>query len=396
MDSLELAMASLPLPTLHALLARAAPESPEEQHALRMLRDVLAQLPAPPKPVVGLDGAVYPCAWARDLATEPLLQDDGHRYTLFPIRHPDVFQLYEELRDKFWFAGEIKLTRDREDYAKLDPNVRHWVDMTLAFFASSDGLVLHNLFDRIISAVKTPESRHFFGIQVGNETIHSEMYSVLIEALVESAERKAAMFNAVKESRTIRRKAEWILAFINDRLNVSLGELFIAVACMEGIMFCSSFACIFNLRERGLMPGLCNANLMISGDEYKHMVNLLLHYERKTVNKLSPDRVLEIVRSAVEVEHDFVNESLPVPILGMSADLMRSYVCYVANFAVSHLCGIPLPYPEQTACPLVFMEHQGRQVKTNFFEHRAVEYQRPATQSPAAPRQLSIDTSRDF
>lgn len=333
---------------------------------------------APLVSVVGSDGQTYSCAWARDQALEPLMRDSLSRFTLYPIEHPDVHELYTKLRDKFWFINEVKLGSDAEDMHKLTPDERRWLENTLAFFAASDGIVLENLVSRVMDAVKIPEARHFFGMQIGNETIHSEMYSELINTLVPRMDRRLELFRAIETSPLIQAKAAWALQFTRDVHNVSLGELLIAYACVEGIMFSSSFACIFNFREKNLFPGLCQANLMISGDEYKHMEHGLLLYAKYVVHKLPEARVLEIVRSAVELELQFVQDALPRAIMGMSAPLMSRYVRYMGNFLVRHLPGIPMPYPEEPSCPLPFMEQQGQITITNFFERRVGEYQKMA------------------
>jgi len=324
-----------------------------------------------------------PSVWARDLETEPLLQDSADRFTLHPIAHHDIHELYQRLRDKFWFVSEVDLSQDRSDMAKLTPAERQWLLNTLAFFASSDGVVVENLVSRVMNEIKMPEARHFFGMQVGNETVHSEMYSELITNLVTDAAERLRLFSAMSRSPAIAAKAEWALQFTRNKDSVSLGELLIVYACLEGIMFSASFACIFKFRERNLFPGLSQANLMISGDEYKHMQNGLRLYDKYVVNRLPVARIHTLVREAVALEEMFVLESLPEPVMGMSADLMCTYVQFIGNFLVRHIDGVPDVFARVPTNPLPYMEQQGQQVMTGFFERRVAEYQKQGRQASA-------------
>lgn len=50
-----------------------------------------------------------------------------------------------------------------------------------------------------------------------------------------------------------------------------LGERLVAFAAVEGIFFSGSFAAIYWLKKRGLMPGLTYSNELISRDEVKSL-----------------------------------------------------------------------------------------------------------------------------
>ena len=74
------------------------------------------------------------------------------------------------------------------------------------------------------------------------------------------------LFNAIETMPCVRKKADWALRWINDK-NASFAERVIAFASVEGIFFSGSFAAIFWLKKRGLMPGLTFSNELISRDE---------------------------------------------------------------------------------------------------------------------------------
>ena len=141
---------------------------------------------------------------------------------------------------------------------------------------------------------------------------------------------------------------------------------------VEGIFFSGSFCAIFWLKKRGLLPGLTFSNELISRDEALHCEFACVLYSRLP-EKLERDRVLEIVRSAVEIEQEFISEALPVDLIGMNSRLMKNYIEFVADHWLNNL-GYGREY--FTANPFDFMEMISLQGKTNFFEKRVGEYQK--------------------
>ncbi|GMR33463.1 hypothetical protein PMAYCL1PPCAC_03658, partial [Pristionchus mayeri] len=118
--------------------------------------------------------------------------------------------------------------------------------------------------------------------------------------------------------------------WISDKQS-SFAERLIAFACVEGIFFSGSFAAIFWLKKRGLMPGLTHSNELISRDEDLHRDFACLLYKRHIVNKLSAERILTIVLHAVQTENEFVQNSLPVDVISMDGSLVYEYIEYVAD-----------------------------------------------------------------
>ena len=184
----------------------------------------------------------------------------------------------------------------------------------LAFFAASDGIVNENLVERFMQEVQIPEARCFYGFQIAIENIHSEMYSQLIATLVKEKSERERLFNAIENFPAIKKKADWALKWINSN-NATYAERVVAFASVEGIFFSGSFASIFWLKKRGLMPGLTFSNELISRDEGLHTDFACLMFKH-LVNKPSKERILEIVTNAVEIECEFLTEALPVRLIG--------------------------------------------------------------------------------
>merc|ERR1719483_1208436 len=263
---------------------------------------------------------------------------------------------------------------------------RYFLKHILAFFAASDGIVNENLVERFMQDVQIPEVRCFYGFQIAMENIHSEMYSLLIDTFVKDREERDELFNAIETIPAVKKKAEWALKWINAD-NASYAERIVAFAAVEGIFFSGSFASIFWLKKRGLMPGLTFSNELISRDEGLHTDFACLMYSH-LANKLPEERVKLIVCEAVEIEIEFLTEALPCALIGMNGDLMEIYIKYVADRLLIEL-GCDKEYNVEN--PFDFMENISLDGKTNFFEKRVGEYQKAGVMSKAEDRVFSVD-----
>jgi len=301
---------------------------------------------------------------------EPLLDHNPNRFCTFPIKYHSIWEMYKKAEASFWTAEEIDLGSDYKDWESMKSGEQHFVKHILAFFASSDGIVLENLAVRFMKEIQIPEARSFYGFQIAMEGIHSEIYSLLIDTYIRDPEEKNHLFHAIQTVPVIQKKGNWAIKWINsDR---SFAERLIAFACIEGIFFSGSFCSIFWLKKRNLMPGLTFSNELISRDEGLHRDFACLIYSHLT-NKLSQDVILEIVNEAVEIEKEFVCVALPVSLIGMNSQLMSDYIEFVADHLLVTL-GLPKFYNK--ANPFDWMELISLQGKTNFFEKRVADYQK--------------------
>ncbi len=301
---------------------------------------------------------------------EPILVENKDRFVLFPIRHQEIWEMYKKAEASFWTAEEIDLGQDLTDWdSKLNDDERYFIKHVLAFFAASDGIVNENLAINFMSEVQYPEARCFYGFQIMIENIHSEAYSLLIDTYIKSPTEKDFLFHAIDTVPCVTKKADWALRWISKG---SFAERLIAFAAVEGIFFSGSFCSIFWLKKRGLMPGLCFANELISRDEGLHCDFACLLYIELT-HKLPPETVQGIIANAVDIEREFVKDSLPVRLIGMNADLMCQYIEFVADRLLVEL-GNEREY--NVSNPFDFMELISLQGKTNFFEKRVGEYQK--------------------
>ncbi|WP_205749478.1 ribonucleoside-diphosphate reductase small subunit [Aquirufa rosea] len=316
---------------------------------------------------------------------EPLLVEDPNRFVLFPIKHNDIWKFYKQAEASFWTAEEIDLQQDLADWKKMNDGERHFISHVLAFFAASDGIVNENLANNFLKEVQYAEAKCFYGFQVMMENIHSETYSLLIDTYIQDPKEKDRLLRAIETIDCVKKKAEWALKWIESD---SFVERLISFAAVEGIFFSGSFCSIFWLKKRGLMPGLSFSNELISRDEGLHCDFACLLYTDHIKNKVSQERVYEIITNAVEIEKEFVTVALPVSLIGMNAQLMCQYIEFVADRLLVAL-GCKKYY--NATNPFDFMEMISLQGKTNFFEKRVAEYQKSGVMSDKDTMSFSLD-----
>jgi ribonucleoside-diphosphate reductase beta chain len=302
---------------------------------------------------------------------EPILKENKDRFVIFPIKHHDLWEWYKKCEASFWTAEEIDLHQDLTDWStKLNDDERYFVKHILAFFAASDGIVNENLAENFVNEVQYSEAKFFYGFQIMMENIHSETYSLLIDTYVKDDAEKDRLFNAIEVFPAIKKKADWALKWIESD---SFAERLIAFAAVEGIFFSGAFCSIFWLKKRGLMPGLTFSNELISRDEGVHCDFAVHLHNNHLVNKVPKERIKEIITNALDIEKEFITESLPVSLIGMNAKLMTQYLEFVTDRLLVELQCEKI---YNVTNPFDFMDMISLQGKTNFFEKRVSEYQK--------------------
>jgi ribonucleotide reductase beta subunit family protein with ferritin-like domain len=321
--------------------------------------------------------------------------DNGSRFSLFPIEHPDLWSMYKQHVASFWTADEIDLSADLTDWhEKLTDSERHFISMVLAFFAGADGIVVENLAERFCREITIPEARAFYGFQMAMEGIHQETYCLLIDTYITNPKERDELFTAHMKIPSVMKKAKWAQRYISSE--ASFAERLVAFAAVEGIFFSGSFCAVFWLKKRGLMPGLTFSNELISRDEGLHCSFACQLYS-KLENKLSEQEIHTLIGEAVAVEKGFVCDALPVSLIGMNASLMSQYIEFVADRLLSDLGYRPL---FDSKNPFDWMDMISLEGKTNFFEKRVGEYQKSGVmaslQEDTVGNRMSLNFEADF
>jgi len=323
-----------------------------------------------------------------DASKEILLKANPQRFTIFPIKFPDIWELYQKSLASFWTVEEIDFTSDIDHWRqKLNDNERYFIKNILAFFAGSDGIVNENLAINFYNEIQIPEARNLYATQIQIEAIHGHCYSLMIDTYIDNHEEKEHLFNAIETIPAVKKKAEWAMKWIT---NGTFPERLLAFAAVEGVFFSGSFCAIYWLKSRGLMPGLAMANQFISRDEGMHCDSAILFYS-KLEQKLPTEQVHELFKEAYEIEQEFITESIPVDLIGMNKGLMKTYIQFVIDYWLS-----ALKYPKlyNVKNPFPFMEYLSLENQTNFFERKVSEYAKANIGTSQADNMFSL--TEDF
>lgn len=315
---------------------------------------------------------IYNSSQGNIINEEPLLLET-QRFTLFPIKYPEIYDSYKKQLSSFWTVDEIDFSKDIEHWdEKLNENERTFIKMILAFFAGADGIVNLNLMENFTKEVKILEAQMAYGFQCTMESIHSETYSLMIETFIKDTEEKNKLFNAIETIPCIKKKADWALKWINKSSIENFAKRLIAFAIVEGIFFSGAFCAIYWLKQRNLMPGLTKSNEFIARDEGMHTQFAILLYSMLN-NKLNQEEIHNMIIEAVIIEKEFIIDSLSCKLIGMNAILMSQYIEYIAD----RLC-ISLNYNKiyNVSNPFDFMNFIGMESRSNFFDERTSTYQK--------------------
>jgi ribonucleotide reductase beta subunit family protein with ferritin-like domain len=321
-----------------------------------------------------------------DQFVEPILQEDPGRFTMFPIRKQQIFDLYKKAVSVFWPVEDVDLSKDMKDWERLNSNEQHFIKCVLGFFAGSDGIVQENLALRFMREIQLPEARAFYSCQNMMESIHSEMYSLLIDTYIQDRDEKHRILDSIHTIPCVAKKAEWARRWIEGE-SESFATRLVAFAAVEGIFFSGSFCAIFWLKERGLMPGLTVSNELISRDEGLHTEFACALYNELD-RKLPKTKVHKILRQAVKIEKEFILEALPCNLIGMNSALMSDYIEFVAD-----RLSMQLGYGKiwEKANPFDFMERISLEGKDNFFEKRVTAYAKKGVGKTAEQMKFTVD-----
>tara|TARA_B100001057_G_scaffold1718_1_gene1611 strand:+ start:2874 stop:3866 length:993 start_codon:yes stop_codon:yes gene_type:complete len=322
---------------------------------------------------------------------EPILKENPNRFVLFPIEHNDIWEIYKKAEASFWTAEEIDLHQDVTDWEnKLTDDERYFVKHILAFFAASDGIVNENLAENFVNEVQYTEAKFFYGFQIMMENIHSETYSLLIDTYVKDPKERDKLFNAIENFDAIKKKADWALKWIDSP---SFAERLIAFAAVEGIFFSGAFCSIFWMKKRGLLPGLTFSNELISRDEGMHCDFAVHLHNEHLVNKVPKERIIQIIKEALDIEREFITESLPVDLIGMNSRLMEQYLEFVTDRLLTEL-NCPKSYNSEN--PFDFMDMISLEGKTNFFEKRVSDYRKAGVGMEQETKEDSFSFDSEF
>lgn len=298
-----------------------------------------------------------------------MLVRDNERFH-FRITDMELREAYTNALAKFWTPAEVQPSADKSQWDALHLDVQNFLALTLAFFASSDGVVFENCAINFGDEVTIPEARFFYALQGFMENVHSETYMKILTSYVTDRDEQDRLIRSITTVPVISAKAKWAFAHFDKA--IPFAERLVAFACVEGIFFSGAFASIFWFKHHypGQLHALTFSNQLIARDEGLHVEFAVLLFHRLH-HKPSRDAVQTIVEQAVALETDFVTEALKVSLIGIRANDMIAYIQFVADRLMQQL-GFDAIFKVRN--PFPFMELQAMRVQQNFFEGKVADY----------------------
>lgn len=319
-----------------------------------------------------------------------MILDPGLNLTLRPMKYPELYDFYKNSIKNHWTVEEVKLSSDAADLKyKMNESQRHMIGRLVAFFATGDNIVAHNLVLNLYKHVNSPEARMYYGQQLKEEMVHVDQYLKLVEEYIPDEADRQAAFEAVDTIPSVKAKAQFCYKWMgsmnhidqirtNDDKKAFLKSLICFAACVEGLFFMGAFAYVYFLRSKGLLPGLSEATNWIFRDESMHMdfaftiVDIIRREQPELFTEELEADVKEMMADCIEVEMQFAEDCLQHGVLGFAVNDMRQFLQYCADQRLVQMRYEPVYNVKN---PFDFMALQEMQSLTNFFEKTVSEYQ---------------------
>jgi ribonucleoside-diphosphate reductase beta chain len=319
-----------------------------------------------------------------------MILDPGFDLTLRPMKYPVFYEQYKAAIKNTWTVEEVDFSTDVSDLRqRMTPAERHLINRLVAFFATGDSIVGNNLVLNLYKHINSPEARMYLSRQLFEEAQHVEFYLTLLDTYIADPEERKQAFDAVENIPSIRRKADFCFKWSDsiqalDKIRTAeerrsfLLNLICFACCIEGLFFFAAFAYVYFLRSRGLLHGLATGTNWVFRDESAHIqfafevIRTVRRQESELFDRGMEDRVVEMLREAVDCEMAFAEDVLSFGVGGLSAKDMLEYLRYVADRRLEALGIVPVFGSKN---PFGFMELQDVQELTNFFERRVSAYQ---------------------
>jgi len=319
-----------------------------------------------------------------------MILDPGMDLTLRPMKYPAFYDMYKAAIKNTWTVEEVDFSTDLTDlHSRVHPAERHLIQRLVAFFATGDSIVGNNLVLNLYKHINSPEARMYLSRQLFEEAQHVQFYLTLLDNYLPEMKEREAAFAAIDNIPSIRRKADFCFRWMDsvqnldqlrtlDQMRQFLLNLICFAACIEGLFFFAAFAYVYFLRSKGLLHGLATGTNWVFRDESAHIAFAfeVIRTTRRELPEIFDEnmdqKVIAMLREAVDCETDFAEDVLAKGVAGMSLADIRKYLEYVADRRLESLGIMPIFGSKN---PFDFMQLQDVQELANFFERRVSAYQ---------------------
>lgn len=309
---------------------------------------------------------------------------------LMPLKYKWAWEHYLNGCANHWMPTEVSMAKDIELWKsnKLSSDERLVIMRNLGFFSTAESLVGNNICLAIFKHVTNPEVRQYLLRQMFEEAIHTHTFHYIVESL---SLDQGEVFNMYHEVNSINEKDIFEMKLTEDLVrpdfNTStlegaqtfLKNLIGYYIIMEGIFFYSGFAMILSLHRQNKMTGIGEQFQYILRDETIHLnfgIDLINGIKEENPHLWTEDfqnKIMNLIKEAVELEVAYAQDCLPRGILGLTAPMFREYVQHIADRRLERI-GLKAQYRSKNPFPWM-SETIDLNKEKNFFETRVTEYQ---------------------
>ncbi len=300
-----------------------------------------------------------------------------------PFHYPWAYDAWLQQQRIHWLPEEVPLADDVKDWQKnLTDGERNLLTQIFRFFVQADVEVNNCYMGHYSRVFKPTEVCMMLASFSNTETIHIAAYSYLLDT-IGMPELEYEAFLHIKEMRD---KYEYMQSFNTSTKMEIAKTLAMFGAFTEGLQLFASFAILLNFPRFNKMKGMGQIVTWSARDETLHtnsIIKLFHTFLSENPEIKSQDLFEDLTKACsvvVEQEDAFIDKAFELgAVEGLDASSVKKYIRYIANSRLNQL-GIdrlynigknPLPYMDEM---LNSLEH------ANFFESRATEYSRAATQ----------------
>ena len=310
----------------------------------------------------------------------PGLMTPSHSYK--PFRYPWAYDFWKRQQQIHWMPEEVPLGEDCKDWAtKLNDQERNLLTQIFRFFTQSDVEVNDNYMERYARVFKPTEVKMMLSAFSNMETIHIAAYALLLETIG----MPESEFSAFLEYEEMADKHNFMQEFGVETEADIARTLAMFGAFTEGLQLFASFAMLMNFPRFNKMKGMGQIVSWSVRDESLHcegMIKMFHAFTRETdvLTQSVKDDIVDCCQTVVKLEDKFIDLAFEMgEVEGMNAQDIKNYIRYIADWRLGQL-ELPKVYGvEEHPIPWLTEILNGVE-HANFFEARATEYTKGATQ----------------
>lgn len=302
-------------------------------------------------------------------------------FDLNKIKYQWAYNLWKKMLANTWFPEEVNLNGDKRDYADgLTAQEKAGYDRALAQLIFMDSLQTNNLIDNVNPYITSPEINLILVRQAFEEALHSQSYAVMVESISANTDEIYEMWRVDMQLRSKNDHiANVYIELGKQPTEQNLLKALFANQILEGIYFYSGFSYFYTLARSGKMLGSAQMIRFIQRDEVTHllvfqqMINVLRREQPHLFTPSLEEEVIAMFQKAVEIESAWGEYITQGQILGLTADIIREYIQYLAD---TRLRAVGLREIYNSKNPIKWVEDFANfnDQKTNFFEAKVTNY----------------------